>query len=153
MAAEPRPRPEWAEQTCAVCPAQLLGPGRFDVVDRPDRDRRYDPAVGYRIEAATGTPVCVHPYRVGLPPGRYASHSEPPPGADLPRPVPTAAALQLPDDVVDLEGWLIAMLRTATPDELASALRRAEALACRRFTPSVVVAALRRVVEHELAGR
>jgi len=153
MAAEPGPRPEWADATCAVCPAQVLGAGRFDVVDRPDRDRRYDPAVGYRVDVFTGMAVCVHPYRVGLPPGRYASQNQPVPVAGRPRPVPTAAALELPEEVVDLEAWLVAVLRVAEPDGLASALRRAEALACRRFSPSVVVAALRRVVEYELAGR
>ena len=153
MTSEAGPRPEWADATCAVCPAQVLGPGRFDVVDRPDRDRRYDPSVGYRVEAATGTAVCVHPYRVGLPPGRYASREEPVPVPDQHRPLPTAAALRLPDDVVDLEAWLVAILRVAHPDELAPALRRAEALACQRFAPSVVVAAMRRVVEYELAGR
>ena len=153
MTAGVGPVPEWADATCAVCPAQLLGPGGFDVADRPDRDRRYDPAVGYRVEAATGVAVCVHPFRVGLPPGRYASAGQPLPAAGRPRPVPTAAALALPDDVVDLEAWLIAVLRLAAPEELASALRRAEAVACRRFAPRVVVAAMRRVVEHELAGR
>ena len=57
MAAEAGPRPEWTDAACAVCPAQVLPAGGFDVVDRPDRDRRYDPAVGYRVEAATGAAV------------------------------------------------------------------------------------------------
>ena len=66
------PLPEWCASTCVVCPAQEMGPGRFDVRDRPSREYAYDPAVGWRVDA-TGTAVCVHPYRVGLPPGRYAS--------------------------------------------------------------------------------
>lgn len=63
----------WAEDTCVVCPAQRLGLGEFDfdVVDRPSSSR-YDPRIGHRVDT-TGAPVCVHPYRVGLPPGAYAS--------------------------------------------------------------------------------
>ena len=52
--------------------------------------------------------------------------------------------------MADLE---TAQARVAELEELASALRRAEALACRRFAATVVVAAMRRVVEYELAGR
>ena len=44
---------------------------RFDVIDGPDREYAYDEQVGWRVNAA-GTAVCVHPFRVGMPPGRYA---------------------------------------------------------------------------------
>ncbi len=147
------PLPGWCEATCVVCPAQVLGPGRFDVTDRPGPDSQYGPAVGYRINRHTGQAVCVHPYRVGLPPGGYASAGLPLPASDAPPPAPTPIALQLPADVADLEGWLVAVLRTADPEEMASALAEAEATACTRFTSADVVAALRRVLTFELAGR
>ncbi|MDZ5447068.1 hypothetical protein U2F26_30850 [Micromonospora sp. 4G57] len=145
------PRPEWCEQTCAVCPAQELGPGQFDVVDRPGPEFAYDKDIGWRV-APSGTAVCVHPYRVGLPPGRYASAGEPL-AVESARPAPTAAALELPTEVVDLEGWLVAVLRNADPDAIFTAVARAERLAGERFDPRQVVAAMRRVLSVELANR
>jgi hypothetical protein len=141
------------DATCVVCPAQALRLGEFDVVDGPNRESRYDPEIGYRVNTATGVAVCVHPFRVGLPSGRYASDGEPLPGADEPIPDPTAAALELPEDVVDLEAWLIATLRVASPSRMASALHNAEAIALQRFSPDHVVSAMRRVLATELADR
>ena len=147
------PLPGWCEATCVVCPAQVLGPGRFDVIDRPGPDSQYDPQAGYRINRHTGQAVCVHPYRVGLPPGAYASANAPLPGPGAPSPAPTPIALELPVEVVDLEGWLVAVLRTTDPDEMASALEQAEATAGTRFPPAEIVQALRRVLSYELARR
>ncbi|MGH7744980.1 MAG: hypothetical protein ACREQ5_09295 [Candidatus Dormibacteria bacterium] len=95
--------------------------------------------------------MCVHPYRVGLPPG--ASAHAPLPAPDGPPPAPSPLALELPAEVADLEGWLVAVLRTTDPDRMASALERAEATAGTRFSPADVVAALRRVLSFELARR
>jgi hypothetical protein len=133
-----------------MCPGQVLGPGAFDVADRPGPDSRYDPQLGHRIDRMTGTPVCVHPYRVGLPPGRYASAAQPLPSSSVPVPEPTPAALELPDDVVDLEGWLVAVLKTADPSRMASALHRAEAAAAAKFPVQDVVVAMRRVLAFRL---
>jgi hypothetical protein len=66
------------------------------------------------VDRCTGTAVCVHPYRVGLPPGRYVSSDQPLPDASAARPTPSAAALVMPEDVTDLEGWLVAVLRSPT---------------------------------------
>jgi len=129
-----------------------MGPGRFDVRDRPSREYAYDPAVGWRVDA-TGTAVCVHPYRVGLPPGRYASAGEPLPDLTAPLPAPTAEALELPEQVIDLEGWLVATLRVVEPDRIFGAVAHAEREAMQRFAPGDVVAALRRVLTTELARR
>jgi hypothetical protein len=148
------PRPEWCDDTCVVCPAQELGPGKFDVMDGPDPEYAYNPEIGWRVNAA-GTAVCVHPYRVGLPPGRYASAGVPLPklrGGEA-RPAPTAAALELPDSVEDLEGWLVATLRVASAPMLFIAIEQAEKKAATRFAPDTVVAAMRRVLSVELAGR
>jgi hypothetical protein len=145
------PLPHWCEQTCVVCPAQQLGPGQFDVVDRPGPEFAYNRDIGWRV-TAQGVAVCVHPYRVGLPVGRYASAGEPVP-VEAPRPAPTSGALQLPADVVDLEGWLVAVLRDAPDEEIFTAVARAERLAAERFDPKQVVAAMRRVLSVELAKR
>ncbi|MPZ28473.1 MAG: hypothetical protein GEV12_19200, partial [Micromonosporaceae bacterium] len=66
---------------------------------------------------------------------------------------PAAEDLELPEDLVDLEAWLVAVLRVAAPSRLASALAEAEAAALERFAPRDVVAAMRRVLAFELACR
>lgn len=145
------PERDWADATCLVCPAQRLGLGEFDVVDGPGPGFRFDPAAGHRVAVETGIPVCVHPFRVGLAPGAYAS-------ADVPvRSIqdgvlfaPSEGQLALPADADDLEAWLIAILRTAEPDQMASALDQAETIAAERFTGGEIVDALRRVLAHEL---
>lgn len=162
------PRPEWADACCSVCPAQTLGPGAFDVQPRPFHGQSF--VDGMRIDGASGVPTCVHPFRVGLPPGAYASAGEPLPTLDEPaaqkgrKPiggldwpgvsreafVPTAEQLALPEDTEDLEAWLIAMLRTAGHNEMASALEQAEAIAAERFSGEQIVTALRRVLAYEL---
>ncbi len=144
-------RDSWDEDTCAVCPAQVLGLGEFDVSDRPGPESRYDPAVGYRVNSATLSPVCVHPFRVGLPVGRYASNHEPVPAFPEQPPVPAPVHLELPGDLDDLEAWFIATLRVVDPDRMASALHKAEATAAGRFPARDVVAAMRRVLSVELA--
>ena len=88
--------------------------GEFDVTDRPGPSSRYDCDLDYRVDAVTGAPVCVHPYRVGLPPGAYCSAGVPVPTVPDVPPAPTRDALDLPDDdVTNLEAWIIAVLRAA----------------------------------------
>ncbi|MEV6971127.1 hypothetical protein AB0M47_39115 [Hamadaea sp. NPDC051192] len=147
------PPEEVQAATCEVCPAQLLRFGAFDVVDRPGADNRYDRDRGWRANVVTGAPTCVHPYRVGLPPALYASAGVPLPPSATPAPVPSAADLELPDDPTLLEAWLVALLRCASPERMASTLYEAEAIASQRFGSRDVVAAMRRVMSHELAGR
>jgi hypothetical protein len=144
-------RDSWDDDTCVVCPAQVLGLGAFDVSDRPGPDSRYDPQVGYRVNTATLAPTCVHPYRVGLPVGRYASSREPVPAFPAQPPVPAPVHLELPEDLADLEAWFVATLRVVHPDAMASALRRAEATALDRFPAREVITAMRRVLSVELA--
>jgi len=144
-------RASWDDDTCAVCPAQVLGLGEFDVSDRPGPDSRYDPAVGHRVNSHTLSAVCVHPYRVGLPVGRYASDGEPVPEFPAQPPAPAPVHLELPNDATDLEAWFIATLRVVHPDAMASALWTAEAIASQRFPARDVVAAMRRVLSVELA--
>lgn len=145
------PRASWSEDTCAVCPAQSLGPGRFDVLARPGHQVPYRPELGYRADDR-GTPCCVHPYRVGLPVGAYASAGVPVPD-DTEMPEPTAEALELPDLLEDLEGWLVARLRTAEDDQIFRAVGWAEREALERFPSRDVVRAMRKVLSYELARR
>lgn len=142
-----------ADATCEVCPAQLLRFGRFDVVNRPGPDNQYDPGKGWRANKTTNAPTCVHPYRVGLPPALYASDQVPLPPQETPTPRPDPSVLALPEDPTLLEGWLVAVLRCADPQQMASALVKAEAIASSRFGSRAVVTAMRRVMSHELAAR
>ncbi|MEH0929718.1 hypothetical protein [Micromonospora sp. CPCC 205558] len=89
---------------------------------------------------------------MGLPAGRYAAQGELVPD-QAPRPAPTAAALELPADLVDLEGWLVAVLRQAPADGIFAAVARAERIAAEQFGAKKTVAALRRVLSVELANR
>jgi hypothetical protein len=142
----------WLEEDlCAVCPGQSLPPGRFDVAAKPSPASHYDPAVGHRVDGG-GHPVCVHPFRVGLPPGRYGSgHDAVPPvqlGPDA-APAPPYEALRPPDRIEDMEAWFIAAFRLAGPAGLAAALAEVEAIALERFPEDAVVAALRAVLSRE----
>jgi hypothetical protein len=141
------PPGEWVDETCTVCPAQHLGPGGFDVVDGPRAGCRFDPAVGCRVDGRSGVPVCVHPFRVGLAPGAYASAGVPVrvvgEGAVF---TPSPNQLVLPDRIEDLEAWFIAVVRSAAPAEIGSALEQAETAAAERFTGDEVLGALRRVL-------
>lgn len=144
--------PMWSDdgQVCAVCPALALAAGSFDVTDRPGPEYPYDRERDCRVNTATGAPTCVHPYRVGLPVGAYASEGLPVPSAlvDL---APSAAALELPELEVDLEAWLVARIAVADVGTAASAIGEAEAAARQQFPGPVVVTALRRVLSHHLA--
>lgn len=137
---------------CAVCPALLLQAGAFDVIDRPSADSPYDADRDCRVNVHTGAPTCVHPFRVGLPVGAYASEGVPVPGGASAPSVPSAAALELPELEVDLEAWLVARIAVAETGAAAAAIGEAEAAAGQRFPGPVVVAALRRVLSHHLAA-
>ncbi|MET0492937.1 MAG: hypothetical protein ABW000_07365 [Actinoplanes sp.] len=141
---------ELRDNTCIVCPAQVLKLGQFDVTDRPGAGSRYDPDLGYRVDTATDTAVCVHPYRVGIPAGTYCSTGMPVPAATTEPPAPTSEALELPTDVTDLEAWVIAVLRAAGPDRVHQALDAAETVASKEFGSRAVVQAMRRVFSVEL---
>ncbi|WP_203843617.1 hypothetical protein [Winogradskya humida] len=143
-------REELRDATCVVCPAQLLAVGQFDVSDRPGPQNPYDRERGYRANASSGVAVCVHPFRVGLPPGNYCSENEPVPATPEEPPAPTGHALDLPADQNDLEAWIIAVVRAAGPHRLDRALAAAETVAGERFGEQATVTAMRRVLTVEL---
>jgi hypothetical protein len=142
---------ELRDATCIVCPAQVLAVGQFDVSARPGAEFRYDRAMGMRVDLRTDTPVCVHPYRVGLSPGAYLSERKPVPTAEAQPPTPTQDALALPADAADLEGWIIALLRAAPEHLYQRVLEAAEEVAGETFDAGDIVVAMRRVLTVELA--
>ncbi|ONH54601.1 hypothetical protein CcI49_30000 [Frankia sp. CcI49] len=132
--------PPWDEDDlCAVCPGQVHDPGRFDIAAGPGPASRYDTSRGYRCDLETGVPVCVHPEKIGFPPGRYASGGEPWP---VDAPVGPAPG-PLPDVAEELAGWMTAVVRHAGPGQVDQVLAAAEQAAASRFPPAVVVDALR----------
>ena len=137
----------WRLDACPACPAQTLPLGRFDVSERPDPATRYDPTAGHRINTITGLPECVHPHRIQLPTGRYASNGEPAPGPAQHQ--PQDPARQPPDEVGELEAWFTATLRQAPVESIAAALADAEAAAKRRLPAHDVTAAMRRALSPE----
>ncbi|WP_019870408.1 hypothetical protein [Salinispora oceanensis] len=145
------PLGRWCEETCGICPAQMLAPGRFDVVARPATELAFNRQLGWRA-TPSGTPVCVHPYRVGMPPGAYASAGEPVPDlANLQVFEPPEEALVLPDSLDDLSAWMVAQLRTTDSDRIFSTVAQLERAAGERFAPGEVVKILRRVLSAEMA--
>ncbi|XVU27733.1 hypothetical protein ACQPZJ_12040 [Actinoplanes sp. CA-054009] len=148
------PLGRWGDDTCGICPGQVLGPGEFDVVARPRTELAYRPELGWRA-TPDGTPVCVHPFRVGMPPGEYASGGVPlpplDPGDALSAPPPEALAM--PEALDDLSAWMVAHLRITDRDDMFSVVARLERQAGERFAPGEVVGVLRRVLSVELARR
>lgn len=61
---------------CGICPSKRLPRSDFLVYDRPTREAPFNPSDGYRY-TSDGTPVCVHPHKVGLEPDRIAPPPEP----------------------------------------------------------------------------
>ena len=148
----PGPLARWCDETCGICPAQILGPGRFDVVARPEHGLNFNKQWGWRA-TPDGIPVCVHPYRVGMPPGAYASQGAPLPDLTALElvPAPPPEALVLPDSLDDLGAWMVAHLRTADDRQIFAVVARLERVAVERFAPGEVVAVLRRVLSVEMA--
>lgn len=130
----------WDEDAlCAVCPGQLHDPGRFDVVDGPQPGCRYDSTAGYRRDTASGVPVCIHPDKIGVRPGRYASGGEGWPA----RTPPAVPAGPMPAEAGALAGWMTELVRHAGPGRVDAVLADAERQAARSFPADVVVGALR----------
>lgn len=127
---------------CGACPSLVEPFGAFDVVEKPSRESAYARQHGYRVDRATQTPVCVHPDRVGLPAGRYASDDEP-----LPADVEPAEPPPLPEGPDGLDAWLTGYLNSGPPGTFDKALGKAQDAALAVFPAAAVVDALRRVLE------
>jgi hypothetical protein len=98
---------------CGVCPSRSYPVGGFDVFERPSKDCPFNPTDGHRY-TADGTPVCVHPEKVGLPAKRYKSEG-----------VPVTAEVDLPTEESDLVPYLHDLLYGAAPVLLEEIISRA----------------------------
>ncbi|OHV27488.1 hypothetical protein BBK14_20455 [Parafrankia soli] len=132
-------RPWDEDALCVVCPALVHDRGRFDIADGPGPDSRYDTSRGYRRDSDTGVPVCVHPHKIGVASGRYASAGQRwPEEADRgPAPGP------MPDQAEGLAEWMTALVRHTGPGQVDVVLAQAERAAAGRFPAAVIVDALR----------
>ncbi|MEV6673467.1 hypothetical protein [Streptomyces sp. NPDC051162] len=119
---------------CGICPSRRFPLGEFDVAERPSREFPFDPSDGHRYTAA-GVPVCVHPEKVGMPPGKYATDG-----------TATAPGLRLPDDITDLDPYLHDLMHSAAPGVLEGLIERAVQEIPRAFPEVDVVQALRRAL-------
>ncbi|MCC2278502.1 hypothetical protein LKL35_24205 [Streptomyces sp. ET3-23] len=119
---------------CGICPSRRFPLGGFDVAERPSREFPFNPVDGHRYTDA-GVPVCVHPEKVGLPPGRYATDGTPP--------VPE---LRLPNDPVDLDPYLRDLMHSAAPGMLEQLIDQAVEQIPQVFPEVDVVQALRRAL-------
>lgn len=63
--------PDSDSPACGICPSKRMPRDHFLIYDRPTREAPFNPDDGYRY-TADGTPVCVHPEKIGLDPDRIA---------------------------------------------------------------------------------
>lgn len=100
-------------EVCAACPSLKWAAGAFDVLERPSKEAKFSGEDGCRRTAA-GVPVCVHPHKVGLPPGAWASEG-----------LPLPWILPMPDDPEGITSWLVSALASAPADEADGLVDRA----------------------------
>lgn len=119
---------------CGICPSRRYRVGQFDVYERPTADCPFNPADGHRY-APDGTPVCVHPEKVGLPPGAYRSKN-----------APLAVELRLPPDPSKVVSYLHDVLYGAAPVLLEDLLSQASEQIRERFPDLDPVTVLRQAL-------
>ncbi|QDQ12447.1 hypothetical protein [Streptomyces spectabilis] len=106
---------------CGICPSRFHAVGEFDVFERPTPECPFNKADGHRY-LGDGTPVCVHPEKVGLPAGRYKSES-----------VPLTVELVLPPDPSAVVPYLHDVLYGAAPVLLDDLISQAQQQIRQRF--------------------
>ncbi|MDT0458103.1 hypothetical protein RM550_20575 [Streptomyces sp. DSM 41527] len=99
---------------CGICPSRFHAVGEFDVFERPTPECPFSKEDGHRY-LSDGTPVCVHPEKVGLPAARYKSEK-----------LPLTAELHLPPDPSALVAYLHDVLYGAAPVLLESLISQAQ---------------------------
>ncbi|MEU3355783.1 hypothetical protein [Streptomyces sp. NPDC037389] len=119
---------------CGICPSRRFPLGGFDVAERLSREFPFDPVDGHRYTAA-GVPVCVHPEKVGVPPGKYATDG-----------VAWSPELQLPDNIADLDLYLHEVMHSAAPGVLEQIIEQVTQQIPRAFPDVDVVQVLRRAL-------
>ncbi|MEW2519624.1 hypothetical protein [Actinacidiphila alni] len=119
---------------CGVCPSRRLPAGEFDVHERPSKESPFNPVDGHRYTAA-GTPVCVHPEKVGLPAAPYKSEN-----------APLTAEVRLPAAESDVIPYLHDLLYGAAPILLDDLIEQAKAEIAGKFPHLDVTVTLRRAL-------
>ncbi|MFI1736786.1 hypothetical protein [Streptomyces sioyaensis] len=106
---------------CGICPSRFHAVGEFDVFERPTSECPFSKADGHRY-LSDGTPVCVHPEKVGLPAGRYKSVG-----------VPLTVELDLPPDPSAVVPYLHDLLYGSAPVLLDDLISQAQQQIRQRF--------------------
>lgn len=120
--------------SCGICPSRRFPLGEFDVFERPSRDCPFNPADGHRYTTA-GVPVCVHPEKVGLPPGRYKTDC-----------LSFTVELKLPDKAAELDAYLNDLMHSVAPGVLELLIEQATQEIPQVFPEVDVLQALRRAL-------
>lgn len=120
--------------SCGICPSRRFPLGEFDVFERPSADCPFNPEDGHRYTSA-GVPVCVHPEKVGLPPGRYKTEG-----------VPFTVELRLPDSPAKLDAYLYEVMHSAAPGVLELLIEQTTQEIQRVFPEVDVLQVLRRAL-------
>ncbi|WP_344077678.1 hypothetical protein [Streptomyces crystallinus] len=120
--------------SCGICPSRRYPIGEFDVFERPSAEAPFSPVDGHRYTTA-GVPVCVHPHKVGLPPGRYKTDG-----------IPFTVELKLPDSPAGLDAYLYEVMHSAAPGVLEVLIEQAAEEIPRVFPQVDVVQVLRRAL-------
>ncbi|MFJ6566876.1 hypothetical protein ACIQNU_05615 [Streptomyces sp. NPDC091292] len=121
-------------RACGICPSRRLPVGGFDVWQRPTRECPFNPEDGHRY-APDGTPVCVHPEKVGLPAGRYKSEG-----------APLVVELDLPPDPSEVVPYLRDVLWNAAPVLLDDLISQAQQQVRQRFPELDPLTVMRRAL-------
>lgn len=108
-------------RACGICPSRFHAVGEFDVFERPTPECPFNKADRHRY-LSDGTPVCVHPEKVGLPAKRYKSEGE-----------PLTVELQLPPDPSAVVPYLHDVLYGAAPVLLDDLISQAQQQIRQRF--------------------
>ena len=119
---------------CGICPSRRLPVGEFDVFERPTKYCPFNPTDGHRY-TADGTPVCVHPEKVGLPAGRYKSEN-----------APLVVEVHLPAEQSEVIPYLRELLYGAAPVLLEDLIEQASAEIRRKFPDLDPLTTLRRAL-------
>ncbi|MFI1865783.1 hypothetical protein [Streptomyces jumonjinensis] len=121
-------------RACGICPSRCFPLGEFDVFERPTRECPFNPADGHRY-TADGTPVCVHPAKVGLPAARYKSEGS-----------PLKVAVCLPADASDVVPYLHDLLYGVAPVLLHDLIGQAQVEIRQAFPDLDPITTLRRAL-------
>ncbi|MFM9447514.1 hypothetical protein [Streptomyces acidiscabies] len=121
-------------RACGICPSRFHAVGEFDVFERPTSECPFNKADGHRY-LSDGTPVCVHPEKVGLPARRYKSEN-----------APLTVELQLPPDPSAVVPYLHDVLYGAAPVLLDDLVSQAQQQIRQRFPELDPLAVMRQAL-------